>query len=528
MQLDSALTTIDNSNYNNNIIKNILRAKVFDASNQFKTAATFYKRAYKEMSDKTDSLAWNTLLSIIVANSRYANHKDNKAFISEANSILAKKYNAGYKADLLNIESIIYSKLCLIDIAHNKIDSAIAINKRLNRHVNLSTNYTTKANIYFRKRDFNSALIFFRKAYSKGINEKSKIKLIRNKINIAAAADMCGEINESLDIYHNLLTDSISKNITPDLKSALYNNISGMYQKLVKYDSAILYIDSAINIASGRSNFRTLQIAYEQKSKLYRFKNDYRKAYRYNRISNLYKDSLNTNQLIKTIAGIELNNRYLTSEQKKRESEMAKHTIRRLNIIYIIAIAVIITISIIVIMLLVYKNKLRVSIFNRSLISLKRKHTDYINIYDNISRLNKTIELLKKDMGRAVFILQENIDLYDKIDKTLSKETDVPKSIKDIGTSVKVMQTMVKESDIISNNLDDNDIDLRIRIKQLFPQLTKNDIKLCILIRNELSTKEIALYTNIAAGSVEVAKYRLRKKLGFDNHAEMLDKLMVI
>jgi DNA-binding CsgD family transcriptional regulator len=87
---------------------------------------------------------------------------------------------------------------------------------------------------------------------------------------------------------------------------------------------------------------------------------------------------------------------------------------------------------------------------------------------------------------------------------------------------------MMMVSDFISSNASNEDVDLRIRIKHEFPELTKNEIRLCILIRLELSTKEIVCYTNTAAGSVEVAKYRLRKKLGFDTLGEMQKRLMTI
>lgn len=46
-----------------------------------------------------------------------------------------------------------------------------------------------------------------------------------------------------------------------------------------------------------------------------------------------------------------------------------------------------------------------------------------------------------------------------------------------------------------------------------YPQLSKTDLKLCVYIKLNLSTKEIAELMNISPRSVEMGRYRLRKKL---------------
>ena len=51
------------------------------------------------------------------------------------------------------------------------------------------------------------------------------------------------------------------------------------------------------------------------------------------------------------------------------------------------------------------------------------------------------------------------------------------------------------------------------RIKEKHPALTPNDLRLCVYLRLNLSSKEIAPLLNISARSVEIKRYRLRKKL---------------
>ncbi|MCK6692317.1 MAG: hypothetical protein L6Q97_09460, partial [Thermoanaerobaculia bacterium] len=49
-----------------------------------------------------------------------------------------------------------------------------------------------------------------------------------------------------------------------------------------------------------------------------------------------------------------------------------------------------------------------------------------------------------------------------------------------------------------------------------FHDLTPNEQKLCALLRLNLSTKEISNLMSISLRGVEIARYRLRKKLGLD------------
>lgn len=54
-------------------------------------------------------------------------------------------------------------------------------------------------------------------------------------------------------------------------------------------------------------------------------------------------------------------------------------------------------------------------------------------------------------------------------------------------------------------------------LKERHPELTTNDLRLCSYIRLNLSTKDISRLSGISEKSVEMARYRLRKKMGLDN-----------
>ncbi|MCX7985837.1 MAG: LuxR C-terminal-related transcriptional regulator [Bacteroidales bacterium] len=61
------------------------------------------------------------------------------------------------------------------------------------------------------------------------------------------------------------------------------------------------------------------------------------------------------------------------------------------------------------------------------------------------------------------------------------------------------------------------------RFAEAFPDLTHNDLKLCALIRMNMSNKEIASFLNISLRSVESRRYRIRKRMGIDSDINLND-----
>ena len=63
-------------------------------------------------------------------------------------------------------------------------------------------------------------------------------------------------------------------------------------------------------------------------------------------------------------------------------------------------------------------------------------------------------------------------------------------------------------------------------LKDKHPNLTPNDLKLCVYLRLNLSSKEIAPLLNISHRSVEIKRYRLRKKLDLEHDINLNDYLI--
>lgn len=64
------------------------------------------------------------------------------------------------------------------------------------------------------------------------------------------------------------------------------------------------------------------------------------------------------------------------------------------------------------------------------------------------------------------------------------------------------------------------------RLRQQYSDLTPGDLRICCLLRMNLSTKEIASLMNVSVRAIELRRYRLRKRLGLDSETNLVDFLM--
>jgi FixJ family two-component response regulator len=65
-------------------------------------------------------------------------------------------------------------------------------------------------------------------------------------------------------------------------------------------------------------------------------------------------------------------------------------------------------------------------------------------------------------------------------------------------------------------------------LKERFPSLNQNDLRLCTFLKMNKTTKEIASLMNMSIRGVETSRYRLRKKMGLDKDGNLYDIITII
>ncbi|MGI9138928.1 MAG: triple tyrosine motif-containing protein [Sediminibacterium sp.] len=137
----------------------------------------------------------------------------------------------------------------------------------------------------------------------------------------------------------------------------------------------------------------------------------------------------------------------------------------------------------------------------------------------NSELINFTMHLVQK--GELLTDLKSHMSKMTKlIDNTIAHE-ELKKMIKVINDADK----MDKDWENFTNHFDKAHNSFTVNIKEKFPKLTSNELKLCTFLRLNLSTKEIAQLMNISMRGVEISRYRLRKKLNLPTEMSLFDFL---
>lgn len=108
------------------------------------------------------------------------------------------------------------------------------------------------------------------------------------------------------------------------------------------------------------------------------------------------------------------------------------------------------------------------------------------------------------------------IDELEKIGKAHSADPDLGKQLQNLISRITV-NSSESNWQYFKHAFEDVNPGFFRKIAAEFPSLTANEIKLCALLKLNMSSKEISLITHQSLRSIEVARYRLRKKLKMDN-----------
>lgn len=139
--------------------------------------------------------------------------------------------------------------------------------------------------------------------------------------------------------------------------------------------------------------------------------------------------------------------------------------------------------------------------------------------------LQLDIENKNRELGMATMNLVKRNELLNNIKDELSKSKTIIENKKVIKL---INSNLNNTSDwkLFEEAFNNVDKDFMKKIKTLHPSITPNDLRLCAYLRLNLSSKEIAPLLNISHKSVEVKRYRLRKKMGLD-HEQSLSNYII-
>jgi len=336
-----------------------------------------------------------------------------------------------------------------------------------------------------------------------------------------------GNYTQALDYYdegYNQINKQNTEYLGP--KSHLFVEILAYMGRVHFYlgnkQRAVKYLEESLLLALQNHYVNWIEFSTYELSVIYENEGEFGKALDYYKIYEQYGDSILNESSIKRITQLEMQFEF-DKNIKERELEDARKEAlqQRKELLYLLFI--ILGVFIAIVIFLMYLNQRS----KTSRLELKRQ-----NLKLKHEKLQQELEYRNRELATNVmYLLRKNEFITSTAEKLTKAKIHFKKE------NQKIIQDVVR--DLLLNSSKDVWKEFEVRFQQVhsdfydnlnqkFPDLTPNEKKVCAFLRLNMSTKDISAITYQSVRSINMARFRLRGKMGLvsdENLVVYLSKL---
>ena len=287
------------------------------------------------------------------------------------------------------------------------------------------------------------------------------------------------------------------------------NQLGSLYTKLGEYDTALYFLHEGYSYYDKLKSKALQKLCYEYLIEYYIQTENYKNAYDYSILLAQLKDSIFTQETNTKLAEFEV-----IYETLKREDEIImledNKQIMRLRIAFLSVIIVL------VIVLIFYIRKYYK-------IKIDKAHKAH-------KELKSELELKDQELANNALNLAKNHELLNRTTSSLVKLKDQSgaKGHEDVQKIISDLKNQVSSDSF-------NEFEMRFlkvhegfyeKLMADYPSLSPNDLRICALLRLNLSSKDIAKILHMSSPSVNVSRSRIRKKMKMAQEMNLVTFLM--
>lgn len=407
---------------------------------------------------------------------------------------------------------------------------SIKILKILNQPIELGGLYNNLARSFGFDGMYDSAYYYFEKA----LNTWKEVDFKTGEATVYGNLGELYTLQKNLDraIDYNLKSLVLFEE-QGDKKKIIdsYLKLGQLYLEVNKVDKAREYMIKADTTAPEVIPFYSTLALTLLKSKIYELDGNYKKALDYRNKYDAKQDSIESQEVKDKVAAAdrrikfisdakenELEISKLRAEQKSKELQTIKQKVW-------FAIAVFLLILILTILFFTVKKRR----FERKVLEQNLIKKENLN-----KKLEQEVSIKKKKLSSYALQL---IDKNKKLDNIKQSIVEVKNSLKDDELAHRLSK-LEKELEKTKNSeqrweefklyFEEVHVDFYSRIQSKHPSLTNKELRLAALLRLNLSTKEIANLLNLPTKTIEMARYRLRKKLELESNENLINYIISV
>ncbi|WP_418603460.1 tetratricopeptide repeat protein [Hwangdonia sp.] len=494
--------------------------KVLHAWNRTENLEGNFKPAL-ELSNQSIQIAENLQHGLMLSDAyqQQANiHLDKGDFKSAIeNLILASKVHDTLANKKPLREAIIKTGLGRTETLRNNYKAAIpyledglAIFIDLNHHKWLAITYMELGNTFYHLKNYDEALLNYNKGLKISREKKWNDFIAPYLANIGAIYLDKNEYDKALEHFFN--SNKISKKHGSVNNQIIhFNDVASAYLGKKEYQKAINYFSEAIHLADSIGSIDNLSDNYKERAEAYEEIGSYENAVSDYKNHIVLNDSVFNSKKAQQID--ELKTQYETEKKEQeillqnKEIDLLKQQEKNNNLQrLLLGIGFLLSlIGFYAVRQKLKRNKLEKEKIKAELAFKKKELTTHAL---HLAKKNEVLESLKQKAQK--FKTSENdLNGYQQLIQTINFDLKDDNNWENFS---KYFQEVHK--------------DFNSNVKQKFPEVTSNELRLMSLLKMNLSSKEIANILNISPEGIKKARYRLRKKLGISTEDSLQDLVL--
>lgn len=416
------------------------------------------------------------------------------------------------------------------------LDRSFALCRQIDAPEELAYTYNVRGLIYATSKEYGKAERDFKKALEINRRLGNRKKMAANLNNLATFESEGEGFREKI----RMLEEALEINTELNAKWSVaenYNNFGLQYYFAGRYREALQYLDASLRISEEIDARELISDNYKYRSEVYKAMGQTVKAYEYLVLQyELERKMLSAEKLSRVES--RMAERKVAEHEKRLLFQQKEFKIKTLqkNLV-IVTIVTLLVVSLSVYYTFHMRNK-------RNLLKLElerssehqRSELMLCELRESESEKKTALlalEFSKKEMTNLACYIKSRNDLLGKVSAMLREGYSLEGE--PLKLHLKRMNSFINQytrrnNDIqeILNYIEKLSADFISRLTALHPDLTKGEIKLASYLRIGLSNKDISLLTEVSPTSVNVARYRLRKRLNMGNDESLVEFMQKI
>lgn len=394
----------------------------------------------------------------------------------------------------------------------------------------------TIGHLHEKKQSYDSALAYQKRALD-------YYSLVGDTLGLADIHDNLGSIYEDLASYseafdHFQMALLLNKAIGNEAAEIVnLNNLGDIYRKTGDLRNALAFTEKAYHLAFASRLDYQVKSASRDLSKIYFELGQSDRAYEFLERSYELTDNIFGEEIAKEIA----NTQAIYELEQKQQRIVLLEKERKLNRLVVVLSSMGVATFFLLGGLTFFQQRskndkkrrlleteaelTRAELENSQLSEQKLK-TELENKMLREEQLKQELELKSKSLTKsALHMIQKNEFLH-----VLRNKLKDLKKAGDDNVKLKIKK-LIKSIDL-NFNLDDDwqefetifqqvHSEFFLKLKELYPNLSPSEVRLCAMIRLNLHSKDMAAIMGISQDSLRIARYRLRKSLGLNKGANL-------